>query len=102
MARPVSAACPRGTLDTGAPAAAASTPGRPVSPAPSDASAASAVSLAGSLRETSSRLLREGGARVAGPSLADSLYGAAWRLPPELRGAKGTAFEDDEQIDAYC
>ena len=88
MARPVSAACPRGTLDTGAPAAAASTPGRPVSPAPSDASAASAVSLAGSLRETSSRLLREGGARVAGPSLADSLYGAAWRLPPELRGAK--------------
>ena len=87
MARPVSAACPRGTLDTGAPAAAASTPGRPVSPAPSDASAASAVSLAGSLRETSSRLLLLGGARVAGPSLADSLYGAAWRLPPELRGA---------------
>ena len=89
MARPVSAACPRGTLvHTGAPAAAASTPGRPVSPAPSDASAASAVSLAGSLRETSSRLLREGGARVAGPSLADSLYGAAWRLPRRAQGRK--------------
>ena len=79
MARPVSAACPRGLWT--------STFSFNL-PAPSDASAASAVSLAGSLRETSSRLLREGGARVAGPSLADSLYGAAWRLPPELRGAK--------------
>ena len=56
-------------------------PGRP-GHGPSDASAASAVSLApGSLVGDASRLLRGRGARVAGPSLADSLYGAAWRLP---------------------